>query len=199
MLAQVHEIHARMACFARAVRQHVARVAPFARVLQRLQRRRRGAENHGHVLPPRAHHGEVAGRVAKAFLLLVRAIVFLIDDDHARACERRKDRRARADQDGGFTTPRAPPRASGARLRSGSECSTASGASKRSCEALHQLRSQADLRHQHQRLATRAPASLLRCAGTPRSCRCRLRRRAARLRTARPPARRRPRPAPGHR
>ena len=52
------------------------------------ERRGRGSEHHGDGLDGAAHEGEIARGVSEALLLLVRRIVFLVDDDHGGPQER---------------------------------------------------------------------------------------------------------------
>ena len=49
---------------------------------------------HGRAVEPAAVDGQVARRVARAFLLLVRRVVFLVDDDQAQAAASRRTPRA---------------------------------------------------------------------------------------------------------
>src|SRR5262249_61157908 len=60
-------------------------------------RRARRAENDQRAGALRAHDRDVAGVVARALLLLVRAVVLLVDDDQPEALDRREHGRARAD------------------------------------------------------------------------------------------------------
>jgi hypothetical protein len=139
---------------ARRGRTQVA-IAAQAGVAQRLQRRRRGAEQHRAADDLRAAHGQVAGGVAKAVLLLQRQVVLLVDDDQAEVGQRREDRRAGAQHQ-----PRATARGllpgefalalAERRVQHGHGCVDATG------KALAQLRRQADLRHQHQHLLSKA-------------------------------------------
>ena len=62
-----------------------------------LHARRRRAEHDGRALLLPAHHREVAGVVTRCLLLLVRVLVFLIDDHETKRLHRGKHRRARAD------------------------------------------------------------------------------------------------------
>ena len=78
-------------------------VAPALRVVIALERRRGRAEHApARLRMPRPHHGDVASVIARALLLLVRAVVLLVDDDQAEVgpartprsgCRRRRRRR----------------------------------------------------------------------------------------------------------
>src|SRR5690606_2379043 len=95
---------------------------------------------------------EVARRVAKAVLLLVRRVVLLVDHDQSRPHERREDRGARSDDDAGLPRSRAAPRREA--LAFGEPgMKHREGFAEALTEALHELRRQADLGHEQQRLA----------------------------------------------
>jgi hypothetical protein len=79
--AKVDDDHARLAGSARALGQRYLDVTAGSRVVQRLERRRRGAEHDGHARALRARDCEVAPGVAESLLLLVRGVVLLVHDD----------------------------------------------------------------------------------------------------------------------
>ena len=56
-----------------------------------------------------AHDGDVARVVARRFLLFVSVLVFLVHDDEAERFDRRKNRRARADDDARAALPNLVP------------------------------------------------------------------------------------------
>lgn len=127
-------------------------VAAFGGVMQRLQRRRGTAEDDRYPFPAGAHHGQIAGVVAKTVLLLEGVVMFLIDDDQARVLQRGEDGRARADDDAGTA---------GAGVQPGVEPLAVAEIGvqnmdrypKASPEAGQRLGGKADLGYQHQRLA----------------------------------------------
>ena len=129
-------------------------------------------------LEPAALYRQVARRVARAFLLLVARVVLLVDDDQARAAASRRTPPCRVP-----STMRARRRCAASQLAQplrGWSCPLCSetsriGAGSARCEAGFQLRRQVDLGHQHQRLGLGRAREQCRprCAGRPRSCRCR--------------------------
>ncbi len=134
-----------------AGRHRQAAVATRAHVLQALQRRRRRGEQHGHAEALRAHDGEVAGRVPEAALLLERRVVLLVDDDQAGGGQRREHGRAGPDDEARRAArggqPRREPLALGqARMQHGD------AVPETPLEPADELRREADLRHEEQRL-----------------------------------------------
>lgn len=115
---QIDQVLRRRFGVARALGELQLAVFAQLHVVQRFQCRGRGAHHHRDILFPGAEHRQIAGVVAPAFLLFIRAVVLFVDDDHAQLTERREQRRAGADDDGGFAAARAakPP---AARCRSG--------------------------------------------------------------------------------
>ena len=107
--AKVDDRDARFPCAPRALRQRHLRVAPRGGVRERLERRRRRTEHDRHAGALRACNSEVAAGVAESFLLLVRSIVLLVDDDEAERRHRREYGRARADHDGARPEARGAP------------------------------------------------------------------------------------------
>ena len=99
-----------------------------------------------------APHRQIAGVIAPAFLLLIGAVVFFIDDDHAQVFEWREQRGTRADDDGCFAVfglqPRGKPFAVvEARVQDFNR------RVKTLTETGDSLRRQAYFRHHHQRLS----------------------------------------------
>ncbi|MCY1180489.1 hypothetical protein D9M73_209360 [compost metagenome] len=86
-------------CAAGALVQAQQAVAAALCVVQAFQRRRGRAEQDRHVLQAGAHHGQVAGVVAQAFLLFIGAVVLLVDDDQPRILQWGEQRRTGADDD----------------------------------------------------------------------------------------------------
>jgi hypothetical protein len=79
-----------------AVGQLDQRVFIFLRVEIRFQRGRRRTQDHDCIRHLGAHHGNVAGVVARRLLLLVGGIVFFVDDDQREIGNRGEDRGTRA-------------------------------------------------------------------------------------------------------
>ncbi len=80
-----------------AIGEFDERVFVFLRVEVGLQRRRGRAQHDDGVRHLGAHHGDVAGVVARGFFLLVGRVVFLVDDDQREIGDRREDCGPRAD------------------------------------------------------------------------------------------------------
>ena len=74
-------------------------VAARPGVVPAFQRRRGRSEHDRYAQLARAPYRQVARRVAQAFLLLVRGIVLLVDDDHLQVRQRGEDRQAGAEDD----------------------------------------------------------------------------------------------------
>src|SRR3546814_17166237 len=79
------------------------------RVVQALQRGRRAAENDLGLDVLRADDRQIARRIAKAILLLVRRIVLLVDHDQAELGAWHEARRTRADDPGSRPLAARPP------------------------------------------------------------------------------------------
>ncbi len=129
-----------------------APIAAGLGALPGLERRRRRAEEDGDALAPAAPDREVARRVARAFLLLVRRVVLLVDDDQAEPRQRGEHRQARAEDQIGEAELRRQPAAQSLRRRQPAVQGDDPAAGEAAREALDQLRRQVDLGHQHQRL-----------------------------------------------
>ncbi len=97
--AHVEALEARRLGAAGAAGQAQQGVAALVGVVQAFQRGGGRAEQQRHALQARAHHRQVAGVVAQAFLLLVGRVVLLVDDDQPRILQRGEQRRAGADDD----------------------------------------------------------------------------------------------------
>ncbi len=82
-----------------ALAQFKLAVAARARVVPAFERGRGRSQHDGDGQLARAPHGQVARRVAQAFLLLVRGVVLLVDDDHLQLRQRGQDGQARAQHD----------------------------------------------------------------------------------------------------
>ena len=105
------------------------------------------AEDAAGALDDRAHHGHVAGAVARAFVLLVAAVVLFVDNHQAEGAHGGEDGRARADDHLRFAAADAVPLvvalaiAQGA-VEDGDDLAEAGG------EAVDRLGGEGDLRHQ---------------------------------------------------
>ncbi len=160
VVAQVDDGGARRQRLAGAPRQRQAREFSAQHVLQRLERRRRGAEHHRSTGALRAQDGEVARRIAEAaFVLLERGVVFLVDDDEAEIRDRREHRGARAEHDARLAGHALPP---GGETLGVGERGVQHGDRHREAlaEAPDELRREPDLRHQHQRALAAPQRSL---------------------------------------
>ena len=78
-------------------------------VLETFQRWRGRAEQNGAGFHLAADHGEIACVVTRTFILLVRRVVFLVDDDQPEILQRRKDRAARPDDNARLPVAHAVP------------------------------------------------------------------------------------------
>ena len=86
--------------------------------------------------------------------------MLLVDDDEPEVGHRCEHRRARAEHDARLAAEGVAPGARGARASVSAECSTASGAAKRSRKRPSELRREPDLGHQHQRARARREHAL---------------------------------------
>ncbi len=98
-LAHVDDAHQRHFLVVDARGERGQRVAAAFGVVEGFERGRGGAEDDGGVFDFAAHHGDVAGVVARGFFLFVAGLVFLVDDDQAEGLHGREDSRTRADDD----------------------------------------------------------------------------------------------------
>ena len=96
-LAHVHDAHDGHLLVVHALGQFEQRVFALAAVVIAFQRRRGRAEHDHGAFHLAAHDGHVARVVARRLLLLVGVLVLLVHDDEAERFDRRKDGRARAD------------------------------------------------------------------------------------------------------
>ncbi len=98
-LAHIHDADVRHFLVVHALGQFEQReVAAFA-VVKTFERRRGRAEHDDGMFHLAAHDRDIARVIARRFLLLVSVLVFLVHDDEAERFDRRKNRRARADDD----------------------------------------------------------------------------------------------------
>src|SRR5438067_1512799 len=84
-------------------------VPPALGVGARLERRGRRTEQRDRAFHPGADDGDVASVIARRLVLLVRAVVFLVDDDEAEVLDGREYGRSRADDDRDIAAPNAVP------------------------------------------------------------------------------------------
>ena len=96
-LPHVDDLDFRQRALLHAVGQLDQRVFIFLRVEIRFQRWRGRTQNHGGIRHLGAHHGNIAGVIARRLLLLVGGIMFFVDDDQREIGNRREDGRASAD------------------------------------------------------------------------------------------------------
>ena len=136
----------------RTLRQLLPAITSALRMDERLERRRRGAEHHRHAPLPRAPDRDVAAMVANAVLLLERRIVLLVDDDEPEPRQGREDREPRAEDEIGRAARRLAPVAQALARREPAVQRHGSLVRQRSGEALPELRSEVDLRHEDQHL-----------------------------------------------
>ena len=159
MAPEVDERHLWRPCAAGTFRQRYALVAALGDVFERFQRGGRRAENDRHGGALGAQHREIARRIAKPLLLLVRGIVFLIDDDEREIRQRGEYGRASADHDAGLAVVGHPPGVASLGSRE-SRVQYCESAVKAPLKSIDELRSQRDFRHQHERLAAAGDCSL---------------------------------------
>ena len=81
----------------------------FLRVEIGFERRRGRAQHDDGIRHLGAHHGNVAGVIARRLFLLVRRVVLFVDDDERKIGDRGEDRRARADDHARFAALDAMP------------------------------------------------------------------------------------------
>ena len=96
LLAHVDDFDFGQRTLLHAIGQFDQRIFIFLRVEIRLQRRRGRAQHDDGIRHLGAHHGNIAGVIARRFFLLVGGVVLFVDDDEREIGDRRKDRRARA-------------------------------------------------------------------------------------------------------
>ncbi len=153
LAAQVDDLHARRFGASGTPGQLEAAVAARGDVGEALQRRRGRTQHHRHAQRARADDREIARVVAPAVLLLVRAVVFLVDDDQSRMCQWGEYRRARAEHHRRLAARGGEPG-----LRACAIGQARMQHRDRHAEALavatHGLRCETDFRHQHQGLPT---------------------------------------------
>ena len=102
---------------------------------------------------PAAPDREVARRITRAFLLLVRRVVLLVDDDQAEPRQRGEHREPGAEHEVGDAEVRARASCAAAAPASGRCAARRCGGRRSARRSAPQLRRQVDLGHQHQRLA----------------------------------------------
>ena len=83
IVTAIDQHHRRQRPIQHALRQGEQGVLAALGVVVTLQRRSGRAEDDGDVFQPGAHHGHVAGMVARRRFLFERGLVFLVDDDQA--------------------------------------------------------------------------------------------------------------------
>ncbi len=148
LVAQINDDDIGQRAVEDALRQFEQRVLAALGVVEALQRRRGRAEDDRDVFQSGAHHGHVAGVVARRRFLLERALMLLVDDDQAELARGGEDAAAGADDDVDVAGRDAPPMA--AALRVAEVAVQHSQLAAAALEALDRLRRQANLRHEDQ-------------------------------------------------
>ncbi len=87
-LAHVQHFETGMHSAAGALRQMQGLITTLLGVIQRLQGRRGGAEQHRHPAALGAQQRQIAGVITEAVLLFVGQVVLLVDDDQTRCGQR---------------------------------------------------------------------------------------------------------------
>ena len=145
--------HARWAGSASALVHAQQAIATGERVVQGFQRRGGGTKQDRDVFLVSAHQRQVAGVVAQAFLLLIRTVVFFVDDDQARVLHRGEQRRTCTDDDVGFAVAGGQPGIKALTVVHGRVQQGDAGV-EALLETRQGLRAEVDLGDQHQRLLT---------------------------------------------
>jgi hypothetical protein len=154
--AQVHGPHHRQLRSRRgALRELEPLVALLAPVVPSLERRRRGAEDDRAAARLRAVDGHVAGGITQAFLLLERTVVLLIDHDQRELGQRREHGQPRAKNDARVAARRRGPRRGSRHVLERAVQHRDARLGESFAKAGLELRRQADLGYQHQRLTAR--------------------------------------------
>ena len=120
-------------------------------IVQGLQRGGGRAEQDRDASAMSPHHRQIPRMVAKAILLLERAVMFLVDDDDAEVVKRGEHRRTGADQDGGAAIAAGEPGVEPLPIVHG-RVHRHHRHLEAAAEAVDGLRGEANLRHHHQRL-----------------------------------------------
>jgi hypothetical protein len=145
-------LHRRQAGVTGAGGQTQPAVTPVDGVAQRLQRRRGAAQHDGHVLVAGAPDRDVARRIAHAFGLAERRVVFFVEHDAAQPGQRREHRQPRAEQDVRRARLCCRPRHRACAVAHFAVHHVQAGMRKARRDARLQLRRQRDLGHQQQAL-----------------------------------------------
>ena len=151
LVPQIDQAHSRHRPIQDPRRQREQLVVAALGIVPAFQRRRRRAHDDGDVLELGAHHGDVAGMVARRRFLFEAAFVFFVDDDQAELARGREDGAAGANNDVDLPGRHAPP--VGAALAVG-EMAVQNGHLADVAailEALDGLRRQGDFRDKHDR------------------------------------------------
>ena len=154
-LAHVDDPHQRHFLVVGALRQFEQGVFPFLRVVETFQRGGGRAEQDHCAFHLTAHDSDIARVVTRRFLLLVGMLVFLIDNNEPERVHRRKNRRARPNDDARAAltdlVPLIVPLAGGQMaVQHRNERLQRTGAES-PLEPFDRLRRERDFRHQHDR------------------------------------------------
>jgi hypothetical protein len=137
-------------------------VAAGLRVMPALQRWRGRTQHNRYAQLPGAPHGQVARRIAQAFLLLVRGIVFLVDNDQLQVRQRGQDCQTRAEHDARLALMRRQPVQHALAFGQAAVQGRQHDAGEARADIAFQLRRQVNFRHQDQDLAIRLARQHLR-------------------------------------
>jgi hypothetical protein len=118
------------------------------RVGPALEARCRAAEHHHGALGARTNDGHLAGVIARRVALLVARLVLLVDDDRAEVLQRGKDRRTGAHGDALLAAAKGEPRIVALAVGE-STVQHRDRVAEHGAEAIHRLRRERDLRHEH--------------------------------------------------
>ena len=109
LLLHIRHFDLRQCAAVVAVFHRIERVDAFARLIHALDRRRRRPEHDQRPFLHTAVNSDLARMIARSILRFVGMLLLLIDEDHAKLPDRRKDRRARADDHTGRARLDSPP------------------------------------------------------------------------------------------
>ena len=148
LLAHINDVHLRHRPVIDAARHGDQRQVAPARERKGAHARRGAGQQQRGPLPLAAHARQLARVVARRVVRDVAALVLLVDDDEAHVFQRRKDRRARADDHAHFAPADAPPLVI-ALSRGQARVQHRRVLAKARAEPHDHLRRQRDFRHEH--------------------------------------------------
>ena len=148
--AQVHDLHLRQLRASHTLGEREQPILARRRVDPAFEARRGAAQHRHRAFLVRPHDGDLAGVVPRRLALLVAGFVLLVDDDRAEVRERREDRRPRANGDLLLPPLEREPRVVALAVAE-RRVEHGHAVAKDGPEAVHGLRSERDLRHEHDR------------------------------------------------